>query len=58
MNVVVLSWVLGTFSPELMESARTSGGTVCRAWLAIEEQFLGNCEARALRLDAELRVFI
>jgi hypothetical protein len=27
MNVVVLSWVLGTLSLELMESARTSGGT-------------------------------
>ena len=27
MNVVMLSWVLGTLSPELMDSARTSGGT-------------------------------
>jgi hypothetical protein len=29
-----------------------------RTWLAIEEQFLGNREARALRLDTEFRVFM
>jgi hypothetical protein len=50
--------VLGTLSPELMESARTSGGTWRRVWLAIEEQLLGNCEARTLRLDAEFHVFM
>jgi hypothetical protein len=50
--------VLGTLSPELMESARTFGGTARRAWLTIEEQFLGNREARALCLDAEFCVFM
>jgi hypothetical protein len=29
-----------------------------RAWLAIEEQVLGNREARTLRLDAEFHVFM
>ena len=58
MNAVVLSWVLGTLSPELMESARTSSGAARRAWLTIEEQFLGNREARAFRLDAEFHVFM
>jgi hypothetical protein len=58
MNAVVLSWVLGTLFPELMESACTSGGTACYAWLTIEEQFLGNREARALHLDAEFHVFM
>jgi hypothetical protein len=58
MNAVVLSCVLGTLSPELMESARSSGGIARHAWLAIEEQFLGNREARALCLDVEFRVFM
>lgn len=58
MDAVVLSWVLGTLSPELMESARTRNGTARRAWTIIEAQFLGNREARALRLDAEFRVFV
>jgi hypothetical protein len=58
MDAVVLSWVLGTLSPKLMESVRTPGGTARRPWIAVEEQFLGNREARALRLDAEFRVFM
>jgi uncharacterized membrane protein YgcG len=58
MDAIVLSWVLGTLSPELMESICTLGGTARRAWIAVEEQFLGNRKARALRLDAEFRVFM
>jgi hypothetical protein len=27
-------------------------------WLAIEGQFMGNAEARALRLDASFRTFV
>ena len=58
MDTIVLSWVLGTLSPELMESIRTRQGTARRAWITVEEQFLGNREARALRLDAQFRVFV
>ncbi|XP_062182036.1 uncharacterized protein LOC133886303 [Phragmites australis] len=58
MDAVVLSWVLGTLSPELMESARTHNGTARLSWITVEAQFLGNREARALRLDAEFRVFV
>ena len=58
MDAVVLSWVLGTLSPELMESARTRNGTARRAWITVEAQFLGNHEARALRLDAKFRIFV
>ena len=58
MDAVVISWVLGTLSPELMESIRTRQGTARRAWITVEEKFLGNREARALRLDAQFRVFV
>jgi hypothetical protein len=34
---------------------RTSGGTARTAWLALETQFLGNAQTRALQLDTELR---
>jgi hypothetical protein len=31
--------------------------TGCQAWLALEEQFLGNRDARALHLDAQFHLF-
>ncbi|KAL6624613.1 hypothetical protein ACP70R_031934 [Stipagrostis hirtigluma subsp. patula] len=58
MDAVVLSWIFGTVTTELMETVRVRGGTAPAARLAIEEQFLGNRETRTLHLDAEFRVFV
>ena len=57
MDCVVLSWIYGTVSPELMDVVRVRGNTARTAWLSIEHQFLGNRETRALHLDAEFRTF-
>jgi hypothetical protein len=32
--------------------------TACIVWLALEQQFIGNKETRALLLDAEFRTFV
>lgn len=40
------------------EFARTPGGTTHHTWIVVEEQFLGNREARALHLDAKFYVFM
>lgn len=55
MDCVVLSWIYGTISAELMEIVRARGTTARLAWVGIEQQFLGNRETRALHLDAEFR---
>lgn len=57
MDCVVLSWIYGTVSPELMEVVRVRGNTARTAWLDIEHQFLSNCETRVY-LDAEFRTFM
>jgi ABC-type cobalamin transport system ATPase subunit len=57
LDSIMLSWILGTISVDLHDLVRTS--TYARqAWLALEGQFLGIAEARALRLDATFRTFI
>ena len=61
MDCVVRSWLYGTLSGDLVDIvlARSAGGATARsAWLAIEAQFLGNREARALILDAKFRTFV
>jgi hypothetical protein len=57
LDSIVLSWILGTISLDLHDLVRTSPDAR-RAWLALEGQFLGNAEARALRLDASFRTFV
>ena len=57
MDAVVLSWLFGAVTTELMETVRTRGGTARTAWLGIEVQFLGNREFHALQLDAKFLVF-
>ncbi|XP_066308036.1 uncharacterized protein [Miscanthus floridulus] len=57
LDSVVLSWILGTISLDLHDLVRNSADAR-RAWLALEGQFLGNAEARALRLDASFRTFV
>ena len=58
MGSVVLSWIFGTITIELQDIVRKRGSTAHQAWLAIEEQFLGNRETRALHLDAVFRTFV
>jgi len=57
LDSIALSWIFGTLSLNLQDVVRTPGGTACQAWLAIQGQFLGNDEARALCLDVEFHSF-
>ena len=57
LDSVALSWIFGTLSLDLQDIVRALGGTAREAWLALEGQFLGNAETRALQLDAAFRNF-
>ena len=58
MDCVVRSWLHGTLSGDLVMARGAQGATARSTWLAIEAQFLGNREARALHLDARFRTFV
>jgi primosomal replication protein N len=57
MDNVVISWLHGTITVELQDSIHDQSDTARQAWLALEGQFLGNREARALHLDAQFHLF-
>ena len=57
LDSIVLSWILGTISLDLHYLVRNTP-SARGAWLALEDQFLGNAKARALRLDASFRTFV
>jgi hypothetical protein len=57
MDIVVLSWLHGTITVELQDIIRDQTDTGRKAWLALEEQFLENRDARALHIDAQFRQF-
>ena len=57
MDTVVLSWLHGTITVELQDIIRDQADTGRHAWLALEEQFLGNRDAWALHLDAQFHQF-
>jgi hypothetical protein len=57
LDSIVVTWILGTLSPELHEIVRELMETARQAWLAIEAQFLGNSESCVLQLDARFRTF-
>jgi hypothetical protein len=57
MDSVVLSWLHGTITVELQDIIRDQADTARQAWLALEDQFLGNRDARALHLDAQFHLF-
>jgi hypothetical protein len=57
LDSIVLTWIVGTISVDLHSLLRNLPHTRV-IWLAIEGQFLGNAEARALRLDVAFRTFI
>jgi hypothetical protein len=58
MDTVVRSWLYNTISPELQDVTRQNGHTPCDAWLALENQFIGNHETCALHIDATFRNFV
>ena len=61
MDCVVRYWLYGTLANDLVDivlSRNTQGATARTTWLAIEAQFLGNKEARALHPDARFRTFV
>jgi hypothetical protein len=51
LNNIAMSWIFGTISLDLQDVIWTHSGTTHQAWLALEGQFLGSVEARALQLD-------
>jgi uncharacterized membrane protein YgcG len=57
LDSIVLTWIVGTISVDLHSLFRNIPHARA-VWLAIEGQFLGNAEARALRLDAAFRTFV
>jgi hypothetical protein len=44
----MVTWILGTLSPELHEIVREPTETARQAWLMIKAQFLRNIESRVL----------
>jgi hypothetical protein len=52
LDSIMVTWILGTLSPELHEIIREPMETARQAWLTIEAQFLGNSDSRVLQLDA------
>jgi hypothetical protein len=56
LNNIMVTWILGTLSPELHEIVWEPTNTARWAWLAIEAQFLGN-ESRVLQLDVRFHTF-
>jgi hypothetical protein len=57
LDSIVVTWTLGTLSPELHEILQEPMETACQAWLAIEAQFLDNNELHVLQLDARFCAF-
>ena len=57
LDSVAMSCIFGTISLGLQNLVRTHGGSARQAWVALEGQFLGNAEFRALQLDAPFRTF-
>jgi hypothetical protein len=57
LDSIVLTWIVGTIPVDLHSLLRNLPHARV-VWLAIEGQFLGNAEARALRLDAAFRTFV
>jgi hypothetical protein len=58
MDNVIKSWIWGTISHDLQDIIRQRGHMTRNAWLALRNHFLGNCETRALHIDATFRSFV
>ncbi|CAN6178214.1 unnamed protein product [Urochloa humidicola] len=57
MDYVVRSCIVGTISNVLADAVLEPNNIACTAWLAVETQFLGNHETRALFLDPKFWAF-
>jgi hypothetical protein len=57
-DCVVKSWILDSLTDDLIEIVSSQGATARDAWLAVESQFLGNRETRAIQLEAKFRNFV
>jgi len=55
MDCVVKSWIASTISPDLAEMVIDRAASARIVWCALEDQFLGNRETRALHLDVQFR---
>uniref|UniRef100_A0A0A9AD70 Uncharacterized protein n=1 Tax=Arundo donax TaxID=35708 RepID=A0A0A9AD70_ARUDO len=58
MDFVILEWLYGIISSDLYDIVFSRTTIVRHVWLALEEQFIGNRESRALHLDAEFHNFV
>jgi hypothetical protein len=54
---IVVTWILGTLSPELHEIIQELTETACQTWLTLKAQFLDIHELRVLQLDARFHIF-
>lgn len=57
MDCVVLGWLYGTISVDLLQEVMAHDATARSVWRALELQSLGNNEQRALNLNVEFRTF-
>jgi hypothetical protein len=57
LDSIMLTWIMGMISVDFHSLLRNLP-RAWDVWLAIEGQFLGNAEARALRLDVAFRTFV
>lgn len=55
MDCVVLGWLYSSISADLLQEVMTHVATARSVWRALELQFLGNSERRALTLETEFR---
>jgi hypothetical protein len=55
---IVKSWILDSLTDDLAEIISSQGATARDAWLAVESQFLGNRETRAIQLEMKFRNFV
>jgi hypothetical protein len=58
MDCVIKSWILNSLTDDLAEIVSSQGATARDAWLAVESQFLGNRETRAIQLETKFRNFV
>jgi uncharacterized membrane protein YgcG len=58
MDCIVKSWILDSLTDDLAEIVSSQGATARDAWLAIESQFLGNRETRAIQLETKFHNFV
>jgi hypothetical protein len=58
MDCVVKSWIAGTISTDLAETAIDQNATARTVWRTLEDQFHGNREACVLQLNVKFRNFV